>query len=205
MFSTSFWAVPALSRVEPARISGSDDDRDLVVDGLPERRPCDGDDRHGERACRSGGVDPAGHVGRAATRADADDHVGRPDAQVAHGAPTGVGVVLGGLLLRGGALQPACEQRDHLTRSRRKRRLALGCVERRQTAGRPRTDVDEAAALAESRGDRVDSRRDGSSGARNRRRDGGIFRAHELDELTGRAQVEIGAVGVTRLRDQPVE
>ena len=49
MLSTSFCAVPAFSRVEPAMHLGADDDGDLVLGEPAELGAVDGDDGHRER------------------------------------------------------------------------------------------------------------------------------------------------------------
>ena len=98
VLSTSFWAAPALRRVEPAITSGPTT-TSMAWSAAPEiSEPGWQASADGQRSGLPGGAERAEHVGRAAAGADADDGVGRADAEGGQLGGTGGGVVLGALL-----------------------------------------------------------------------------------------------------------
>ena len=77
---------------------GADNDLDGVVGGAGDQRAGMAGQADGQRAGLAGGAEGAQHVGRAAAGADADDGVGRADAERQQLGGAGGGVVLGAFL-----------------------------------------------------------------------------------------------------------
>ena len=108
MLRTSFCAVPAFSRVDPATSSGADDDLDAVVRGArPAAEPALQESPTVSAPAAPRVLDRADGVGRAAGGGDADDAVlgGQPE----------LGQVRGGQLL---AVLGTLDGGDHRRRAR---------------------------------------------------------------------------------------
>ena len=100
--------------------------------------------------------------GRASARAQADDGVVLADRERLDPGGSSVAVVLRLLLDRGALAGAARDERDDEAGWDAERRLALGCVDGRETPGRARADVDEAPSLGQPLHDGVDGCRDGA-------------------------------------------
>ena len=161
VLSTSFCAVPALRRVDPAMNSGPTTTAISWSTSAPSSE-ADAATTHAVSApALLAALDRTEHVRRGAARADADDGIRGGDRQRLEVPCSGRAVVLGGCLReRGSGLAARDERHDRAWRGR-ERRFALGCVERRDPTGRAGANVDEAAARAQSLGDGVHRRRDG--------------------------------------------
>ena len=180
MFRTSFWAVPAFSRVDPA------------ITSAPTGT-------HTSRSAMSASSEPATQtmhpVSAPRERADSSAATTKGERPLALTATTASSAPMSAETRRGGAggrvvLAPfgfAGEERGHLDSERR---LALGGVERCEPSGRPCPDVDEAATSLEPRGDVVDECRDRRRRSRDGRGNCCVACVHELDQLGRRAQVE---------------
>ena len=142
----------------------------------------------------------------ASARAEADDGVVLADGERLDPGGSSGAIVLRLLLDRGAVTGPTRDERDDEAGWDAEGRLALGCVDGRETPRRARADVDEAPSLA-----RAARRRRRSAAAtacvaaptaEGTRTSSSFMSCHEL---CGRATVEVGAGSVPRLRDEPVE
>ena len=165
---TSFCAVPALSRVEPARNSGPTTTAISCSTSSPSAESGDRDDAGGQRSRLARRL----RARRARTACvplaltPTTTSAGRsPSARTIVGRR--LAIVLGGLLLeRRGCSRAAGDERDHdPPGGSGERRLALGRVERGDQPGRAGADVDEPPAIAKPLGDRVHRRRDRTGAA----------------------------------------
>ena len=143
---TSFWAVPAFSRVEPARNSGptmttiswstsSASGESGADTTAPVSAPAAA---AASTAPTTNGVRPLALMPSTTSAA--------VTAASATSQRTGLGVVLGGVALGGGRQPRAGDDRRHPARRERERRLALGRIERRDRARGAGADVQQAAA-----------------------------------------------------------
>ena len=157
---TSFCAVPALSRVDPARNSGPT----TTAISCSTRPPSSEPGAHTTHAVSApaapGGGERSEHVRRRAAGAHADDRVGGADVERLDVRCARVTVVLGGCLDERWCRLATCDERDDAAGRGGEGRLALRGVERRDPTGRAGADVDEPAAGAHALGDRVDRDRD---------------------------------------------
>ncbi len=194
MFRTSFWAVPAFSRVDPAITSAPTGTHTSQVGDAGKLRALDAGDARRQRTRRARGLERSDDPGRAAARADADDDVRRGGAERLDRLRAAGPVVLG--------LVARCdESRD----GHRERRLALDGVERREAPGCARARIDQPPAGSEPRRDLVDEGGDRRRRPGHGRGHGRVPGVHELDQLERRAQVEIGSRRVPRFRAELVE
>ena len=165
VFRTSFCAVPAFSRVEPARISGPTTHHDLALAQRGELRSRGTQTTHAVNApaAAAARAAPSGER-RAAARADDDDGVLGPMLELprARAAPAASSSSAASRSLAVARIG-AGDDGDDLVAVDAERRLALRRVERREAAGRACARVDEPAAAAKPLDDRVDDVRDGSS------------------------------------------
>ena len=142
VLSTSFCAVPALSRVEPAMTSGPTTDDDLVVGERAELRAVDARDGDGRRLRGACLLEGAEHVRRASARAQADDGVVAAAGRSARTSRAPARGVVLGVLLGADVAHVARDERDDAARpdpegrlaspSRRRARGARTCPRRRR-------------------------------------------------------------------------
>ena len=162
---------------------GADDDDDLVIDELGERRVGRRHDGARERAGGGSRLDRSDDERRAPARADAQHGVGCGHGCVGDRQRTRLGVVLGCVAL-GGGLQPlAGDDRSHPAGRKRERRLALGRIERRDRARGAGADVEQPAAAFEALDDGVDRAGDLVGRRAHGRRHRLVLVVHQLDEL----------------------
>src|SRR5581483_1088054 len=185
---------------------GADDDLDGVVGGGRDERTRLAGQPDGEGARLPGGGEGAEHVGGASAGADADDGVGRADAEGPELGGAGGGVVLGALLGRGEGAGAAGHQGDDLVGGV-EGRAALGGVEHAHAAGGAGADVDDppVGPVGEAGDDGVDGGGDGGGGPPDGGGDGRLLRGHQPDELLRRPQVEIGQLRPDLLGDEATQ
>ena len=99
------------------------------------------------------------------------------------------------------AWAPARDDRQDPAVGQAERRPALGRVDEREPAGRAGADVDQPAAAGHALDDRLDRRRERGGGLADGGRDARVLVVDELDELEGRAQVDVGVQGLALLGD----
>ena len=203
VFRTSFCAVPAFIRVEPAITSGPT----TATTSWSASRPSSESREHTTRDRQRAGV--GGRAGgaerrRACCRSPRARRPRPPGRRRRGGDVLGASqaVVLGRLLRHGVGARAAGDDREDPAVGEAERRAALGGVDEREPAGRAGADVDQpAAALRAARRSRRSRLR--AAGAASRT--AGATRASssliELDELDRREQVDVGVQRLALLGD----
>ncbi len=195
MFSTSFWAVPAFSRVEPAMNSGPDEHLDRMLDRQAQVAVRVAHETRRQRALIPRVPGRGEHVGRAPARADPEHRVARSQAELDERLHACGGVILGAVRRRA--------DRDELLAV--VGRAALAGVEHAEPARRARAHIDQPPAGGESRRDRVHDRGE----LRQRRPDRGVHGRvvcmHQRHELGRRQPVDLRALGAGRFCGEMAE
>ena len=196
--STSFVAVPALSRVDPVTISGPVSTRIETSAGVGDLLGGHAGHEHRLRAALAGPFDRGMNEGRGAAGGDAENDVAGAHPARFELAPRGVGIVLGAL--DRGDQRPFAASEDALHQSRvgAESGRAFGSVEHSQPAAGARADVEQPATVRQGRADEFDRRGD----LRPRGVQGGVHldvvALEQLDRGLERERVELERTGVPR-------
>ena len=205
MLSTTFWAVPAFSRVEPAMISGPTSTSIAIMRGRAERRAVVAGETDSQGARLGGGGDRAEDVRRATARRDPDDDVVRRDAEPRDRCRASHSVVLRVLDGNLERARASGEHTDDLSERDVEGGPRLGRVEHAQTSGRAGADVDQAASAFEPLDDALDGPHDRGLDCDDGVRDTLHVGAHERDEPLDRELVELGQLGPDLLGAEPAK
>ena len=206
MLSTSFCAVPALSRVEPASTSGPTAPRwrarrPALSSALGVARQADGE----RTACRGRARSAPITYGVRPLAAMPDHGVGRPDRGVVDRAAPAVDVVLGALRpARRSPAGPPAMIATHRSGGGAERRRALRRVEHAEASRRSRRPRRSAARRAAIRATiAVDGRHDRRQGGPHGGGHGGVAVVHDRRQLGGRhasSMPGVARVGLARCR-----
>ena len=191
VLSTSFWAVPALRRVDPVITSGP-----VTATIVWSARRASGESGTPATATTSA---PASAAARAAPSAYGVVPLAERTTTASAGVTAASAAAPASLVLRCLVRGDACDDASLLEAERRP---ALVGVDGGEPAGRARAGIDQSAASLEPLDDGVDRGRELGGGLAHRRRDAHVLVAHQLDELERRAQVEVGVPRVALLRDR---